>query len=321
MFVSERWRMNPARCSCSRKVFAMALRGVKPTEIQKRLKAMFYGPAGIGKTTAAIQFPRPYLIDCERGAENSQYVKLLNDAGGAYYATVDPDEMITEVHSLMTEKHEFRTLVIDPLTMPYNELLDRSSASLKSSDDPTGTAWGRHKVEPDRKIKHLLNLLLRLDMNVIITSHAKPNWVRSKDGKGKDVAVQEGITFDCYGRIDYLFDLVLEVGKRGKDRIATVRKTRLEGFPEGDVVTFNYAEIAARYGRELLEKAATPEALASAEQVEEITRLVRVLQISDAVVSKWLDKAKAEAFNEMPASSIVACINWCQAKIDGKAGD
>ena len=37
------------------------LRGKKPETIEKRLKALFYGPAGVGKTTCAIQFPKPYL--------------------------------------------------------------------------------------------------------------------------------------------------------------------------------------------------------------------------------------------------------------------
>src|SRR5690606_26555919 len=102
---------------------------------------------------------------------------------------------------LLSERHDFKTLVIDPLTIVYNDLLDKAA-------EEVGTDFGKHKGPADRKIKHLLNLLLRLDMNVIITSHAKPNWVRAKDAKGKDTVIQEGITFDCYGKLDYLFDLV-----------------------------------------------------------------------------------------------------------------
>jgi hypothetical protein len=49
--------------------FIVALRGSIPKPEDKRLKAMFFGAAGVGKTTAAIQFPAPYLIDTERGAE------------------------------------------------------------------------------------------------------------------------------------------------------------------------------------------------------------------------------------------------------------
>ena len=75
----------------------MPLRGVKPTRIQKRLKVFLYGPPTSGKTTAAIQFPRPYLIDCERGAENDAYVALLNASNGAYFPTTDFDDMVAEV--------------------------------------------------------------------------------------------------------------------------------------------------------------------------------------------------------------------------------
>src|SRR6185312_17208467 len=105
----------------------MALRGVKPKAIQKRLKALFYGSAGVGKTTAAIQFPQPYLIDTEKGAENTQYIKILEKNGGSIFQTSDFDDLIKEVKALLTEKHEFKTLVIDPLTTLYNDLLDKSA--------------------------------------------------------------------------------------------------------------------------------------------------------------------------------------------------
>ena len=83
----------------------MALRGVKPETIQKRLKALFYGSAGVGKTTAAINFPKPYLIDTEKGATNDQYVNILKNNGGVVFQTSDFDELIKEVKSLLTEKH------------------------------------------------------------------------------------------------------------------------------------------------------------------------------------------------------------------------
>lgn len=290
----------------------MALRGVKPQAIEKRLKLLLYGPAGCGKTTACLGFPRPYHIDTERGAENEQYVKLLDSGGGAYYFTTDPDELISEVTSLLSEKHDYRTLNIDPLTVIYNDLLDKAAAEV-------GTDFGRHKGPADRKIKHLLALLLRLDMNVIITSHAKPKWERAKDSKGKDTVIENGLTFDCYGRLDYLFDLVIEVSKRGKERVGKVIKTRIEAFPEGDTFPFSYSEIARRYGAEILEKQAVPQALATAEQVAELERLIKALHIAGDVTAKWLDKAGAETWAEMPADAIGKCIDWCKKQISAAA--
>jgi hypothetical protein len=278
----------------------MALRGVKPKAVEKRLKAMFYGPAGIGKTTAAIQFPKPYLIDTERGAENDQYVRLLDSVGGAYFQTADFDEMLKEVKSLMTEPHDYRTVVIDPLTVVYHDLLEKAEKRV-------GTEHGRHYGEANKQMRHLLNLLLRLDMNVIITSHAKNEY-----GSGMTLL---GQTFDCYKKLDYLFDLAFELQKRGKERVGVVKKTRVEAFPEGDVFPFTYDVVADRYGRAVLERTSITETLASSDQVAELSRLVELLKIPAATTDKWLDKAMAASFAEMPCSTIQACIDHLRKSI------
>lgn len=281
----------------------MALRGKKPETIQKRLKALFYGGAGVGKTTAAIQFPAPYLIDTERGAENDQYTKILSEHNGAIFQTSDFEELVQEVKSLLTQKHDYKTVIIDPLTTLYHDLLDKSA--LKS-----GTEFGRHYNEANKKIKHLLNLLLRLDMNVIITSHSKNEY-------GQDLSVL-GQTFDCYKKLDYLFDLVFEIQKRGKERVALVRKSRIEKFPESDNFPFSYKEIALRYGKKLLEKDVQNEMLATNEQVKELKRLIDLFKISEEVYQKWLDKENAEMFEEMRSSSLDTIISHLQSKVKGE---
>lgn len=281
----------------------MALRAVKPTTIEKRLKALFYGAAGVGKTTAAIQFPRPYLIDTEKGAVNTQYVKMLEKQGGAVFQTSDFDELITEVKALITEKHEYKTLIIDPLTTLYNDLLDKAA-------NKVGTEFGRHYGEANKAMKHLLNLLLRLDMNVIITAHAKNEY-------GQNLVVL-GQTYDCYKKLDYLFDLVFEIQKRGKDRVAVVKKTRVEGFPENDIFPFSYHEVANRYGSEILEKEAVAQKLATPEQVLELEKLVDLLKISEEVIEKWLKKSESEKFDEMNFDDIQKCINYLKSKIQGE---
>src|SRR3954451_11648271 len=90
------------------------LRARKPEAVTKRLKLFMFGPAGVGKTTAAIQFPNSYIIDAERGAEN--YDRLINESGSVVFQTNDMHDVIAEVKSLLTVKHDYRTLVIDPIT-------------------------------------------------------------------------------------------------------------------------------------------------------------------------------------------------------------
>src|ERR1700759_3039941 len=103
--------------------FHMALRARSPEAVTKRLKLFMFSPAGVGKTTAAIQFPNSYIIDCEKGTEN--YDKLINASGSAVFQTTDIQEVIAEIKALLTEKHAYRTLVIDPITTVFNDLLDK----------------------------------------------------------------------------------------------------------------------------------------------------------------------------------------------------
>jgi hypothetical protein len=280
----------------------MALRAIKPKAVEKRLKALFFGSAGVGKTTAAVSFPRPYLIDTERGAENDQYVKLLESKGGVIFQTTDFDDLLAEVKALLTEKHDYKTLVIDPLTTLYNDLLEKSEAKV-------GSEFGRHYGEANKKIRHLIKLLTRLDMNVIITSHAKNEY-----GDGMKLL---GQTFDCYKKLDYLFDLVFEIQKRAKDRVGIVKKSRIETFLDGEQFPFSYDTIAEKYGRSVLERDAMPEVLATAEQVIELKRLIELLKVPSEDVQKWIDKADAETLDEMQSQQIDKCIKFLNSKIQG----
>src|SRR5215207_3381056 len=217
------------------------LRARKPEAVNKRLKLFMYGPAGVGKTTAAIQFPNSYIIDCERGAEN--YDKLITASGSAVFQTNDINEVIAEVKSLLTVKHDYRTLVIDPITTVYNDLLEKSELKV-------GSDFGRHYGAANKEMKRLANLILALDMNVVVTAHAKKEY-------GDNLRVL-GQTFDGWRQLDYWFDLVVELGKRGRGkearRVAKVTKTRIDSFPDEDVFEWNYEAIRKRYDISMLEK-------------------------------------------------------------------
>jgi hypothetical protein len=261
-----------------------------------------FGPAGVGKTTAAIQFPNSYIIDAERGAEN--YDKLIGQSGSVVYQTNDIHEVIQEVKSLLTEKHDFRTLVIDPITTVYNDLLDKCEAKV-------GADFGRHYGAANKEMKRLANLIMALDMNVVITSHAKTEY-------GQNFA-KLGYTFDGWRQLDYWFDLVVELGKKGKKRYAKVVKTRLEQFPDDDVFEWSYDAIKKRYDAGLLEKEAQVVPLASREQVQQIKELLGVVRLPEGSVEKWLAKAGVEDWEDMPADLIAKCIEYVRNRLPAAA--
>lgn len=279
------------------------LKGVKPEELQQRLKVFFYGPAKVGKTTASIQFPKPYWIDTEGSADKPIYARLIKKSDGVVFQSQDFDDVVGQVKGLLTEKHGYKTLIIDSFTILYNDLVDRFETQM-------GSDFGRHIAAANKRVKHLLNLLLRLDMNVLITSHSKQEY-------GNNMVVL-GQTFDCYKKLDYLFDLIIEVQKRGKERVAIVKGTRFECFEEDETFPFNYEEIAKRYGREILEKEAVPVKVAEFSQVVEIMKLIELVKVPEEVVAKWLKKANSETLEDMPYDDIQKCINHLKSKIQGE---
>jgi hypothetical protein len=262
-----------------------------------------YGPAGVGKTTAAIQFPNSYVIDCERGSEN--YEKLINTSGSVVFQTTDIHEVIAEVKALLTEKHDFRTLVIDPITTVYNDLLEKCELKV-------GSDFGRHYSEANKQMKRLANLIMALDMNVVITAHAKKEY-------GDNLKVL-GQTFDGWRQLDYWFDLVVELGKRGgrgkeAKRVAKVVKTRIDAFPDEDVFEWNYDAVCKRYDVTMLEKEAQQVALASPKQVAEIKELLGVVRLPEGTVEKWFSKAGVDAWEDMPADTLAKCIDFVQNRL------
>jgi len=280
------------------------LRARKPEGVTKRLKLFMFGPAGVGKTTAAIQFPNSYIIDCEKGAEN--YDKLIAESNSVLFQTTDINEVIQEVKALLTEKHDFRTLVIDPITTIYNDLLEKCEAQV-------GSDWGRHYAAANKTMKRLANLIMALDMNVVITAHAKKEY-------GQNLVVV-GQTFDGWKQLDYWFDLVVELAKnkKGKGRHAKVAKTRLEEFPDQEIFEWSYDAIRKRYDIHQLEREAMTVRLATQDQVGEIHSLLAIVRLPEGTVEKWFAKAGVDTWEDMPFEMLQKCIDFVKNRFPSAA--
>ena len=147
-------------------------------------------------------------------------------------------------------------------------------------------------------------------MNVIITCHAKNEY-------GDNLKII-GTTFDGYKKLDYLFDLVFQIQKRGKNRVAMVRKSRIEAFEDAEVFPFSYDEVANRYGREILERDATPREVATKDQIAEIGRLVELFHVPRETLDKWLDKVNAIELSDMPKEYAQKIIDHLTKQINGE---
>ena len=261
---------------------------------------MFYGEMGTGKSTCACQFPFTAYIDTEDTASKNKYAQAISDNQGQVLATGDFDEILSQVKELMSTKHEFKTLVIDSLTIPYDNLQ-------ADCERVVGNEFGRHVTAANKKMKLLVNLLLRIDMNVIVTCQAKKEY-------GNNMSVV-GQTYSCYNRLGYMMDLVFETQIRGDKYFAVTKKSRLEEFPMNESFVFGYDEVIKRYGAEIIDKEVITQELASKKQVDEVLRLIDLFKIPEETYTKWTEKHNAESFEELSSDVIEKIIEHLKSKI------
>jgi hypothetical protein len=287
------------------KLKAKAPELVKPGKI----KAVMFGVSGVGKTTVALSFPVPYYYDVEGGAKGPQYRQLLKAAGGGYMGPEDGtqsfDTLIEQMQALATEKHPYKTLIVDSLTKLFQTTIAQEAERLGDKD-----AFGASKKPAVAAMRRLVMWASRLDMNIWFICHETAEW-GLVNGQRSEV----GRVADVWDKLIYELDLAVQVVKRGPQRLALVRKSRITSFPDGESFNLDYAEFAARHGKETVEGDVGLITLALPEQVAEVRKLLEIVRIPDADIQKGFDKAGVDSWEQMTTEQITVWQNFLKKKI------
>jgi len=293
----------------------MALRAKTPEAKSKRIKMMMFSPAGIGKTTAAIGFPNAVIIDMERGTD--MYHDSIAKVGSVVFQTTNPDDVKEEIKALMTEKHPFTTIIIDPVTILYGAIQEKWTRIFsKYADTEKQTElqdfgfryWA--KVKSDYKA--IMRMLLQCDLNVILTAHQKDLYGEGmkKVGLGSDSMRGDEHIFD------YIFQLTMDAKNR---RMAVTRKERAEigknKFPSE--FEWGYKNFLIYYGKDALERETTPIPLATPEQVAEVKRLLGIVKVDETFEAECLTKADVDTWEEMTQEKIQKTVDFLTKKLTG----
>lgn len=208
-----------------------------------RLKMYVYGKAGTGKTTTALHFPNPAVIDAEQGTihygDKFDFFRL---------ETNDPKEVMTAIDELLKDPGDFKTLVIDPMTVIYDQIIQNREQHMKMK---TGNL--HYEIQPlDYKsiktdLKLMMNKLLSLDMNIIVTARSKPLY--AKGGKFMEEVGQQP---DGHRDLPFMFDVVLELYEKDGKRMARVEKDRTNTLPHD--FEFTYDQFVKHVGLDTLER-------------------------------------------------------------------
>ncbi len=290
------------------------LKGKSPTLVEPgKTKAMIFGASGVGKTMFCLTFPKPFFIDVESGADLRHYQERLKASGGAYLGpedgALDFATVIEQMQALATEKHGYKTLIIDSITKLYQTAIANEAERLGDRD-----AFGASKKPAIAWMRRLVNWTMKLDMNVWFVAHDVAEWgLDPKTGQRTEIGREP----DSWPKLIFELDLTLYAIKRGPARIAIVRKSRLLGFPDADQFDLTYEAFAERYGKNFIEAPTNPIVLATAAQVTEIKRLVEVVKVSEEEIQKVLTKGGAETWEELKTDHADKVIKWLSKKVSG----
>ena len=145
---------------------------------KRPLKIVVYGPEGIGKSTFASQFPDPLFIDTEGGTSNLNIRRIKCNKSW--------NELIAIVKEIYDNPTICKTVILD--TADWAETLCSNAVCekyRKNNLEDWGFGKGYVYLQDEfSKILSLLDQLIEVGINVVITAHAKPRKFELPEEQG-----------------------------------------------------------------------------------------------------------------------------------------
>lgn len=281
-------RRRAARQDQSASPFRPAVRTENP-----RCKLILWGPTGTYKTRTALRFPSPAVIDLERSAEVYKDEFNFSELPAPTW-----DEAKAAVRWLRDNRHEYRTLVVDPVTQLWSMcqrhwseiFLERLKGIGRKQHhhefyDFGPKEWSTCKAD----FNEFLRSMLQLDMSLVVTCHDKAEYA----GGSGDMMKKVGELPDVEKNFQRPFDIVIRcsrlVGKEGLEFWGDVEKDRTNKLGNRFRLDVGgYERIANAVGLEAISSPATPREACTPEQLILLRQLIHSLNVSDAYLTERL---------------------------------
>lgn len=139
-------------------------------KIDKPFLVLIHGAPGVGKSTFAADAPNAIFLGTEDGTSSLDVARLPE--------ITSLKAARTALHALLTESHDFQTLVIDSLDwlepMVFAEVCEEAGAT--SIEEAHG-GWGKGYVAALAKWREVIELVSRVrnekGMNVVLIAHSQ----------------------------------------------------------------------------------------------------------------------------------------------------
>lgn len=211
---------------------------------EKKPKILLWGDSGTGKTWLSLQFPVPVVMDLDFGSdlygEKFQFHRKQ---------TTSIADIKNAVVWLASENHQYKTLVIDPITLYWEQLQkfwsdiflkrNRGKANKHEFYDLGPKEW----MTIRRDFKELFNRVMALDLNIVCTAREAVNYKQ----QAGDYMVADGVRYDAEKGTKYHFDTVIRLFKEEGKYMAESLKDRSERLPI-EPFEINYSVLAKCFG-------------------------------------------------------------------------
>lgn len=196
------------------------------TSVEPVIKAFLYGGWGSGKTYFALGSPGPVAVIDTEGGTALYKGKFNFDV----ITTKSYRDVIAALDFIEANPKDYRTLVIDPVTVIYDTLQEaalkariaRKMRQAKGDFDPDNVDlemldWGRIK----RNYKAMMTRLVNLPVHVVVVAREKDD-IEMVNGE----AVKRGVKPDAEKSTPYYFDAVIRTTAKAETRTFIVEKAR-----------------------------------------------------------------------------------------------
>lgn len=144
---------------------------------------MVYGPEGVGKSTLGAKSESPIFISPEGGTDQ------LTDVNGAPVKSIADistwEDVLNALNSLLTEKHEFKTLVLDSADwlekLAHQFIIGSSSKDIIRANGGYGAGYRQSENMHKSLIEILSQIREKRNMNIVVIAHTHVRPVKDPD--------------------------------------------------------------------------------------------------------------------------------------------
>lgn len=223
----------------------------KAKKVKRYVKVALWGDKKTGKTRFGLSFPKPCVIDTERGSllYADKYDFDVKDANRW-------QELLQALDALEKGGHEYQTLVIDSLTIFWQDLVDVQIEYVKNrrgNEILSPGDWGQIK----RRWKSFLNRLVDLPMHVVLVMREKDEYTTETDtrtGEEKSKKTGEHLP-DAEKSTGYVFDFILHlVTEENKKTKTSKHKVIVDGSRRDEIPKYAEYDITGKRGYDVIFK-------------------------------------------------------------------